>query len=125
MYAPDKGFIYTVETEIFVACTQMIQLYFQGAKYEPKSVRIITALLLFLHFLKQDRNILAQFALSIWTKYILHNTASYKINIYFVSKGTQFNIDLQKNDQKFNNKNEEKRFLMTHSEYMKLCCLLF
>lgn len=66
-YAPDKGFIYTVETEIFVACTQMIQLYFQGAKYEPKSVRIITALLLFLHFLKQDRNILAQFALSIWT----------------------------------------------------------
>lgn len=102
----------------------MIQLYFQGAKYEHKSVRIITVLLLFLHFLKQDRNILAQFALSIWTKHILHNTASYKIKNYFVSKGTQFNIDLQKNDQKFNNKNEEKRFLMTHYEYMKLKVLL-
>lgn len=67
---------------------------------------------------------MAQFALSIWTKHILHNTASYKIKNYFVSKGTQFNIDLQKNDQKFNNKNEEKRFLMTHYEYMKLKVLL-
>lgn len=66
-YVPDKGFIYTVEAEIFVAGTQMIQFYFPGAKYEHKSVRIITFLLLFLHFIKQDRNNLAQFALSIWT----------------------------------------------------------